>query len=203
MVDSFKEFLSETSLSRVLHHTKNTELGTISASRGEHTPVQNKKANKNLEHDLRSHGHSVIHTIGSYVENQGKKDEKRVKEHSLIVLAKKGSPKGELLKHLKHYGEKYKQDAILHKHADEKHASIHITKGENKGEKHDVGSFHANKDNPHGETHLKGGRKATFSEETRFFLNDEHFKLKEKWETMIYTIGNNPDKTFRFSDDTD
>ena len=139
-------------------------MGTMSASRGDKSAKENKHANKALEHDLRSHGHSVVHVKGSYVENQGKHDERRVKEHSMIVHARKGAPRGELLTHMKHYGKKYHQDSILHKHADEHHATIHSTRHDSEGEHFSVGKAHVNSPNPHGETHLKGHRSLTFKE---------------------------------------
>lgn len=209
-MESFKEFLTETSLSRVMHHTKNTELGTISASRGGNTPAENNKNNKSMEKELRDLGHSVIHVRGSYKENIGTPQEKLVQEHSYIVLAKKGSPRGELLEHLKFLGNKYHQDAILHKHSDEPDAFVHGTKKGGKepgyGEAINVGTFHPNKPNPFGETLLKGERLFSFGEgyENKFLLTDKddaHFKFLEKWQSMNYTIGNNPNKSFSFRKD--
>ena len=171
MLKSFREYCqiikeaANRSLSRTLHHIHKTEMGTMSASRGENTPHQNNVANKNLEHDLRSRGHSIVHTHGDYEENQGTPQARKVHEHSMIVHARQGSPRGELLTHMKELGTKYKQDSILHKHADDHEATIHSTKHGEEGQHFSVGKAHANTPNPNGETHLKGKRSVTFKED--------------------------------------
>jgi hypothetical protein len=191
-MQTFKEYLTESSLSRVLHHTKNTNIGMISASRGEHTPQQNKEANKSLEKDVRSHGYGVVHVKGHYTENKGQPNENHVEEHSMLVLGKKGADGGALLGHLKHLGEKYKQDSIMHKSHDEPHAHLHGTKEggwPGKGQTHNVGEFHPNRAAEF-TSHLKGNKSFTFSEgyESKFLMDEEFFNAKEKAETMVYEI---------------
>lgn len=189
---TYNEFLKESSLSRVLHHTEKANIGMISASRGENTPEQNKQANKNLEKDIRDKGHGVVHVTGHYTENKGTPEEKHVKEHSLLVVGKKGSDSNELLGHLKHLGQKYNQDSILHKGKNDEHAYLHGTKEGSwpgLGQSHNVGKFHPNRAAEF-TSHLKGHKSFTFSEsdESKFFLDEEYFKALEKAETMVYTI---------------
>lgn len=192
-MQTFKEYLTESSLTRVLHHTEHSNIGMISASRGEHTSQQNKEANKSLEKDIRSHGHGIIHVKGRYAENKGTPQEKHVEEHSMIVIGKKKDDGGELLKHLKHYGEKYNQDSILHKGASDEHAQLHGTSHTGSwlkhGETHNVGKFHPNRAAEF-TSHLKGHKSFTFSEgyEEKFLMDNEYFNAKEKSETIVYEI---------------
>ena len=187
---TFNEFLKESSLSRVLHHTQNSNIGMISASRGEHTPEQNKAANKSLEKDIRGHGHGIIHVTGHYTENKGTPEEKHVKEHSMLVVGKKGSDSSELLGHLKTLGAKYNQDSILHKAKGDEHANLHGTKEGSwpgLGQTHNVGKFHPNRAAEF-TSHLKGNKSFTFSEgvepELIFEMDEEYFKALEKAELM-------------------
>jgi hypothetical protein len=185
---SFNEFLKESSLSRVLHHTEKSNIGMISASRAENTPEQNKKNNKSLEKDIRAHGHGVVHVTGHYTENKGTPEEKHVKEHSMLVIGKKGSDSSELLNHLKALGSKYNQDSVLHKAKGDEHAHLHGTKEGSwpgLGQTHNVGHFHPNRAAEF-TSHLKGNRSFTFSEsdETKFLLDENYFKALEKAELM-------------------
>ena len=80
--------ITESSLSRVLSHVHNRYLGMISASRGENTPEQNDKATRELKNDIRSAGFGFINVLGSYIENAGTEEERKVSERSFLVIGK-------------------------------------------------------------------------------------------------------------------
>jgi hypothetical protein len=52
---------------------------------------------------------------------------RRFDEKSLLVVGKKGEDGGALLGHLKHLGEKYGQESILHKPHNSEKASLQLT----------------------------------------------------------------------------
>jgi hypothetical protein len=152
MVKSLIEFikeesleLTESGLSRILHHNQSTEFGTISAARPNKTPEQNKADNKELETGLRSHGYGIKHLNGTWKNDDGSISG----EHSLMVMARKQHQPGELLNHLKEYGKKYDQDAILHKSPTDEHAHVHGTSAREgawpgDGKSADIGKIHFN-----------------------------------------------------------
>ena len=172
---SYKNILLETSLARVFQHTKDSNIGMITASRGENTPEENKAGNKELEKSIKAAGHGYVKVKGRYVEGHGTPQAKNVDEHSFLVIGKKGDDKGELKNFLLQHGEKHGQDSILHKAHDEPTAKLHGTNEggwPGKGEEHDVGVFHPNRV---GEFHtaMKGNR--TFAFES-FQLEDVNYK---------------------------
>jgi len=108
--DYTKEILVESSLSRLYQKYKDYDSGTISAFRGEFDKNENMKRHRELRQLLVAGGYSVTEIDGTYIENYGTSDAKKVKEKSMIVFDHKG--KGDLLKVLKKLGEKYDQDSI-------------------------------------------------------------------------------------------
>lgn len=193
-MQSFSEFLQESSLSRVHSHTQNSDIAMISAHRGENSPEQNEHTHKALEHDLRAKNYGIIHVHGTYTENKGTPTEKTVHEKSMMVIPHKGTNSEHFLSHMKEMGQKYKQDSILHKAASDKTAKLHGTNPKGSwlkhGETHDVGSFHPNR-SAEFMSHLKNKSKSfTFSEsvETKFLMDNEWFRQKERSETITYTL---------------
>jgi hypothetical protein len=181
-MQNFKTFINEASLSRVYAHTKDRNIGMITAHRGENTEKENKSRNKKLENSIRSAGFGHIKVKGRYVENHGTPQARNVDEHSYLVVGKKGDDKGHLLGFLKKHGEKYGQDSVLHKAHNEEHAFLHGTKEggfPGKGEKHNVGTFHPNRA---GEFHtaMKGSR--TFAFESIQFLSSKSFFSRQETE---------------------
>lgn len=166
------------SLARVHHHVHGREIGIISAHRGEHTAEENNKAHAELGHDIHKAGYGHIHIKGKYTESPGTPHEKKVSEHSYMVIG--GHKTTGLKKFLVKHGEKYKQDSILHKRHDSTKASLHGTKEgtwPGKGETHDVGEFHPNRT---GEFHsaMKGKKSFTF-EEYLYFTDKGFFTRQE------------------------
>lgn len=173
---SFKTHLNEASLGRVYQHTKDRNIGMITAHRAENTSEENRKRNDELEHHIRKAGYGFVKVKGRYIENHGTPHAKTVDEHSFLVVGKKGDDKGELKHFLKKHGEKYGQDSVLHKSHDEETAKLHGTREggwPGKGETHDVGTFHPSRA---GEFHtaMKGGKK-TFAFESVEFLRPVSF----------------------------
>ncbi len=144
---TYKEYLAESGggLSRVLQHTKERNIGMITAHRGVHTPEENKERNELLKADIKDNGYGYKHVKGVYVENHGKADAKPVEEHSFLVIGKKGNDSGALKGFLKKHGTKYDQDSILHKAHDDDDAHLigtNDTGYPGKDKEANVGKFH-------------------------------------------------------------
>lgn len=168
------------SLARVHAHVQHREIGIISAHRGEHSAEENNRHHVELGHDIRKAGYGHIPIKGQYTENAGTPHERKVSEHSYMVIGAKGKDSG-VKKFLTHHGEKYKQDSILHKPHDSTKASLHGTKEgawPGKGEKHDLGEFHPNRAS---EFHsaMKGNHKTFTFEQYLFFSEKGFFNRKE------------------------
>ena len=181
MFEKFSKALLEASFARVHQHTQERNIGMISASRGHLTAQENNQRHSQLKTDVKKAGYGYIGVKGRYVENHGKPDARNVDEKSLMVIGKKGHDGGQLLGHLKHLGQKYDQDSVLHKPHDSPTASLHGTNdtgypGRDKQEH--VGSWHPNRA---GEFHslLKNRKPMAFGED--FYLTQElgFFNRKE------------------------
>jgi hypothetical protein len=155
------------SLSRIMAHAQGRNVGIITAHRGEHDKATNNARNKDLAHDIRKAGLGFVHVKGRYVENYGKPEARHVDEHSYFVMGKKGNDSGHLKGFLKHHGEKYGQDSVLHKPHDSENAHLIGTKEggyPGHGKTADLGKFHANRI-PEFHSVLKGNRTFAFQEE--------------------------------------
>ena len=141
----FNEILNESSIGRVLQHTKGRNIGAITAHRGEYDSAENVRRNKKLEADIRKHGFGFVHVKGRYIENHGTPDATAVDEHSYLIMGHKGEDGGKLKSFLKKHGEKYEQDSVLHKSHDEDEAHLIGTKEggyPGKGKTESVGKWH-------------------------------------------------------------
>jgi hypothetical protein len=175
MTKTYSQILQESSLARVYQHTKDRNIGMISAHRGENTAEENKTNTKELEGHIKNAGYGYIKVKGRYIENHGTPQAKNVDEHSFLVMGKKGDDKGALKGFLKTHGEHYKQDSILHKAHNENTAKLHGTKEggfPGKDQEHDVGVWHPNKT---GEFHTKMKGNRTFAFESFVYLNSRPF----------------------------
>ena len=120
----FKEYIKESSLSRIYNQSKEHDSGTISAFRsrkdcgnGEKiTKKENKNNSNELKKILLGLGYGVTKIDGSYIENYGSKDAIEVKEESYIVIDLKDT--GNLEKDLIKLGQKYEQDSITYQEKD-------------------------------------------------------------------------------------
>ncbi len=119
MPKKFKQYINESSLSKVWKYTQEHDYGTITAFRsapdcGQGTPYSrsdNRKRNKSLVLKLRSAGFAIIKIKGAYIENYGSGDAQEVGESSFIVIDTKN--KGNLKKVLMSLGEEFEQDSII------------------------------------------------------------------------------------------
>ena len=153
---SFKEFLNESSLSRIKSKADKRGIAIMSADRGDKSRKENKARAKQLEKDIRGKfGRGPTKVKGSYVEKDEKTGkERKVKEKSYVIDRGKLGKK-DFKKKVKKLGKKYKQDSVLTQ--TKKTATLHRTrKGglDKKGE--NVGRFKPQGKNPYGQSQIKG-----------------------------------------------
>ena len=110
---TFKEFLEESSLSRIKSKSDKGGMAIISGSRADKSSKENKARAKQLDRDIKGKGlPGATKVTGSYVEKGDDGKEKKVKERSHVVTAgKKG--KRAFKKAVKSLGKKYGQDSVL------------------------------------------------------------------------------------------
>jgi len=118
---TFKEFLTESSLTRVYQHSKQHAIGTITAFRygyededGETIPYtkrENKQRNKSLLAKLLRYGYSITAVKGTYIENYNSDDAREVAEDVYLVVDI--GERNDLRKNLKKLGVEFDQDSIL------------------------------------------------------------------------------------------
>ena len=161
---TFKEqLLHESSLSRIYQHSKESNIGIITAYRGDYSISQNESRNSNLMSDIRSAGMGYVSVTGHYIENKGSPEEKKVVEKSFIVISS-ANDSGKLKNFLKRTGAKYNQDSVLYKDsANEQAVLIGTAAGRWPGldTEVEVGTWHANKIDSY-YTQMKGHRSFTF-----------------------------------------
>lgn len=148
MIKRFNKVLLKSSLGRVFQHTKNRNIGMISASRGDLPSQENNRRHSAMAKDIRKLGYGFIRTKGRYIENYGKPEARAVDEKAFLVVGKKANDSGALLGHLKHLGAKYGQDSFLHKAYNSATAALHGTNETGypgKDKSVDVGSWHPNR----------------------------------------------------------
>ena len=110
---NFKEFLNESSLSRIKSKSDKGGIATMSASRADKSAKENRARAKQLDKDIKGKGlPGATKVTGRWTENPGSKDEKKVKERSHVVTSGKKS-KRKFKKAVKSLGKKYGQDAVL------------------------------------------------------------------------------------------
>ena len=152
---TFKEFLKESSLSRIKSKSDKSGIATLSADRAGKSRKENQARSQQLQKDIRGKfGRGPTKVKGSYLENPGTKDERKVKEKSYVIDRGKLSKK-KFKKKVKTLGKKYGQDSVLTQ--TKKTATLHRTrKGglDKKGE--NVGRFKPQGKNPYGQSQIKG-----------------------------------------------
>ena len=114
MMKTFKEFLEESSLSRIKSKSDKGGMAVISGSRADKSSKENKARAKQLDRDIKGKGlPGATKVTGRWTEKDddtGK--ETKVKERSHVVTSgKKG--KRAFKKAVKSLGKKYGQDAVL------------------------------------------------------------------------------------------
>ena len=155
---TFKEFLDESSLSRIKSKSDKGGIATMSADRGNLSRKQNQARAKQLQKDIRGKfGRGPTKLKGSYDEKDEKTGESRkVKEKSFAIdRGKMGKRK--FKKEVKKLGKKYGQDSVLTQ--TKKTATLHATRKGGLGPKTKgigVGKFRAQRKNPEGQSQIKG-----------------------------------------------
>jgi hypothetical protein len=111
---TFKQFIDESSLSRIKGKADKGGVAILSGSRGDKSPKENKARAKQLDRDIRGKGlPGATKVTGRYTERDDKTGrERKVKERSHVVTSgKKGKRK--FKKAVKALGKKYGQDSVL------------------------------------------------------------------------------------------
>ena len=111
---TYKEFMQESSLSRIKSKSDKSGIATLSADRGNKSRKENQARSKQLQKDIRGKfGRGPTKVKGSYLEKDketGK--ERKVKEKSYAIDRGKKS-KRKFKKEVKKLGKKYGQDSVL------------------------------------------------------------------------------------------
>ena len=155
---TFKEFMQESSLSRIKSKSDKGGMATMSADRGNLSRKQNQARAKQLQKDIRGKfGRGPTKLKGSYDEKDEKTGESRkVKEKSFAIdRGKMGKRK--FKKEVKKLGKKYSQDSVLTQ--TKKTATLHATRKGGLGPKTKgigVGKFRPQRKNPDGQSQVKG-----------------------------------------------
>ena len=155
---TFKEFMQESSLSRIKSKSDKSGIATLSADRGKLSRKENQKRSQQLQKDIRGRfGRGPTKLKGSYIEkDEDTGKETKVKEKSFAIdRGKMGKRK--FKKEVKKLGRKYGQDSVLTQ--TKKTATLHSTRKGGLGPKTKgigVGKFRAQRKNPEGQSQIKG-----------------------------------------------
>jgi len=148
MVFTFKQNqLHELNLGRIYQHSVDSNIGMITAFRGELDVDTNEKRNRELQTAIRTNGFGYVPVTGFYIENPGQEDELKVQEKSFLVISNKNDA-NKLKYFLMRMGAKYNQDSVLYKdHSGDKAILIGTTTGKWPGKNTEVeaGKFVAQK----------------------------------------------------------
>ena len=154
---TYKEFMQESSLSRIKSKSDKGGIATMSASRADKSAKENRARAKQLDRDIRGRGlGGATKVTGSYVEKDDKTGkEKRVKERSHVVSSGKMG-KRKFKKTVKALGKKYGQDSVLTQ--TKKTGTLLATRkgGLGKSKNVKLGKFKPQGKNPEGQSQIKG-----------------------------------------------
>jgi len=153
---TFKEFMQESSLSRIKSKSDKGGMAILSGSRGDKSKKENKARAKQLDKDIRGKGlPGATKVTGSYVEKDKSGKETKVKERSHVVTSGKMG-KRKFKKTVKALGKKYGQDSVLTQ--TKKSGRLQATRkgGLGKAKGISVGKFKAGGKNPEGQSQIKG-----------------------------------------------
>ena len=154
---TYKEFMQESSLSRIKSKSDKGGIATMSASRADKSAKENRARAKQLDKDIRGRGlGGATKVTGSYVEKDDKTGkEKKVKERSHVVSSGKMG-KRKFKKTVKALGKKYGQDSVLTQ--TKKTGTLSATRKGGLGKEKNIklGKFKAGGTNPEGQSQIKG-----------------------------------------------
>ena len=155
---TFKEFMQESSLSRIKSKSDKSGIATMSADRGNLSRKENQKRSQQLQKDIRSRfGRGPTKLKGSYDERDEKTGETRkVKEKSFAIdRGKMGKRK--FKKEVKKLGKKYGQDSVIVQTKGGGDATLKRSrKGGLPKRNIKLGKMKPQGKNPEGETQVKG-----------------------------------------------
>jgi hypothetical protein len=154
---TFKQFLDESSLSRIKSKSDKGGMAILSGSRGDKSSKENKARAKQLDRDIKGKGLPGATKVSGRWDEKDKKtgETKKVKERSHVVTAvKKGKRK--FKKAIKALGKKYGQDAVLTQ--TKKTGTLSATRkgGLGKDKRVKAGKFRPGRSSPQGDTKIKG-----------------------------------------------
>ena len=154
---SFKEFLNESSLSRIKSKSDKGGMAVISGSRGDKSKKENKARAKQLDRDIKGKGLPGATKVSGRWDEKDDKTGKttKVKERSHVVTSGKKS-KRKFKKAIKALGKKYGQDAVLTQ--TKKTGTLSATRKGGLGKKKNIklGKFKPQGKNPEGQSQIKG-----------------------------------------------
>ena len=154
---TFKQFLEESSLSRIKSKSDKGGMAILSGSRGDKSSKENKARAKQLDRDIKGKGlPGATKVSGRWDETDDKTGKTtKVKERSHVVTSgKKG--KRAFKKAVKSLGKKYGQDAVLTQ--TKKTGTVAATRkgGLGKSKRIKAGTFKPGRTSPEGDTKIKG-----------------------------------------------
>ena len=153
---TFKEFLDESSLSRIKSKSDKGGIALMSASRGDKSKKENRARAKQLDKDIRGRGlGGATKVTGSYMEKGDDGKERKVKERSHVISSGKMG-KRKFKKEVKKLGKKYGQDSVLTQ--TKKTGTLSETRkgGLGKSKNIKLGKFKPQGKNPEGQSQIKG-----------------------------------------------
>ena len=154
---TFKQFLEESSLSRIKSKSDKGGMAILSGSRGDKSSKENKARAKQLDRDIKGKGlPGATKVQGRWDEKDRKTGEtKKVKERSHVVTSGKKS-KRKFKKAIKALGRKYDQDAVLTQ--TKKTGTLSATRkgGLGKDKRAKAGTFKPGRSSSEGDTKIKG-----------------------------------------------
>lgn len=116
---------NELSRAVTMFYKSETHMGLISACRGERPEDENITNTKEMAADIRAEGFGYRYVTGFYIENMGTPDERPVEEASFLVSAPPGEfDGGDFTERLVAIGNKYKQESVAIKTAEEGKAKL-------------------------------------------------------------------------------
>ena len=154
---TYREFMQESSLSRIKSKSDKGGIATLSGSRADKSAKENRARAKQLDRDIRGRGlGGATKVTGSYVEKDDKTGkEKKVKERSHVVSSGKMG-KRKFKKTVKALGKKYGQDSVLTQTKKTGTLSATSIGGLGKSKNIKLGKFKPQGKNPEGQSQIKG-----------------------------------------------
>ena len=154
---TFKEFMQESSLTRLKSKSDKGGMAVLSGSRGDKSAKENRARAKQLDKDIRGKGlPGATKVTGRYVEKGEDGKEKKVKERSHVVTSGKMG-KRKFKKAVKALGKKYGQDSVIAQTKGKGGATLARTrKGGLPKRNIPIGKMKPQGKSPEGQTQIKG-----------------------------------------------